>query len=680
MRIALIICLIVTCAGALYAGPQDKFFSVAWLIRDFPGNDSPPGHFLNSETNYKGLTNGDRIFTDSLARARKDRPELPRYMPQTIGLYNAPTAERYGNIVRRMLERGNCELGVANAVPDKRIKEISDYFGGFPVTAQANWELEEKPEFTKAFAGYGIRTQFNAVLEGDSLIGETIDMGHNWEGRPFMPYYTQLRSEDPRNSSKTNRELREKDAPLDLFWLTRSPWSEYDRYCFQYSTHPGDVLVGPGSRKRAYPDNIWYWENEIREWEKNLEKGYIPYAHISIALEGELIADPLSDTDDRHVKHAILKNLVDLLLSRGWKPVSSGDFLAWYSERWPCPEAPNCAIYFEDTAREPDGRYFTPAWSNVGEDRETLDMGHIFIAETKYFRVCEHEHRLSPFMETAYELECPNLYVQKHAGHDPRTVKSELHGGATFADGTGWPGDPDQLSVTAASGNTLFWGNDPHRHIPAKWDYMAEKLGMEPLARHRCYTLAIDGRDIQFPDEWKPGEYYGEITNILRNDSIVSWEKYVTAMVDGKPCRIGLKHTLAGKTHRVKLLDPEGRLEGHSLELVFRPFFYQGWLADQEYMVFAEPFGGDAFEYRVDNPAEVRRTCGFGRVGKGFRIYHNNPDYPELGRSVEVSLSSCAESVTFVDPAGSGQYVEARVALSAPGEFSLRYRRLHPLD
>ncbi|MBO4548953.1 MAG: hypothetical protein J5758_07035, partial [Abditibacteriota bacterium] len=424
MKTVILLLLILFCAGALFAGPRDKYFSVAWLIRDFPGNDAPPGHWINSETNYKGLTNADQIFTECLERARKDRPDLPRYMPQTIGLYNAPTTEKYGNIIRRMLRRGNCELGVANAIPDQRIKEISDYFDGFPVTANLNWELEEKPEFTKYFAGFGVKTQFNAVLEGDSLIGETIDLGHNWEGRPFMPYYTQMRSEDPQKSCKTNRELRETDAPLDLFWLTRSPWSEYDRYCFQYSTHPGDVLVGPGSRKRAYPDNIWYWENEIKEWENNLEKGYIPYAHISIALEGELIADPMSDTDDRRIKQAILKDLVDLLLSRGWKPVASLDFLKWYSEKWPCPEAPNSVIYFNDTAREPDGRYFTPAWSYVTEDRETSDMGHIFIAETKYFRVCEHQHRLSPFMETAYELECPNLYAQKHAGHDPRTEKS----------------------------------------------------------------------------------------------------------------------------------------------------------------------------------------------------------------------------------------------------------------
>jgi len=128
-----------------------------------------------------------------------------------------------------------------------------------------------------------------------------------------------------------------------------------------------------------------------------------------------------------------------------------------------------------------------------------VDQGQILIAETKHFRVVDHQHRLSPMMEVAYDLEAPNLYAAGYAACNPRAegTREENQGGNTFTDGTGRVRDTDQLWVTATTGNALFWGNDPHRGMPAKREFLVAKLGVPAdAARNRGYTLLVDGKDI----------------------------------------------------------------------------------------------------------------------------------------------------------------------------------------
>ena len=676
------------CLSCLHADTQNKFFSIAWLIRDFPDSTSEYGNWVNGETNYEGLKRASDIMDKCIAKARKKRPDLPKYMPQSIGLYNIPTKKEYGDLIKDRIAKGS-EIGYSNAAIDNRKGEIEKYFEMPPNSINAwvgTWEAEEDPWTTKSAVENNINVQFNAVLEGDSIIGETIDLGHNWEGRPFMPYYTQFRPDNPNMSAKTNRELRETNAPLDLFWLTRSPWSEYDRHCFQYSFHLGDVRVGRGKYLRCTPDNIWFWRNEIDQWQKNLDKGYTPYSHISVCLEGELTAKDvdvnLIGKEGRDGNLMMLEKLCDYLLENGWTPVTGTQFYNWYSSKWPCPETPNVALYFNDTSKDPDGKYNTPQWATP--EAESEDMGNIFIAETKYFRIIDHQHRLSPFMEVAYELETPNLFAAKYAGHDARTGDiGSLHGGSTFADGTGFIGDPKQLAVTAATGNALFWGNDPHRNVLVKWDVMAKKLGVEPLTKYRCYSVAIDGKDIQFPDVWDGKSPYGEIFDIVRNDKTVSWKKRITFNLDGKPTQLVITHRLIGKEHKIGFIDEKGALDGRKIELVFRPFFYPGWLLDQENLVYGKAPGiNTPFSYKTDNPSDIKYKVNLKKkYGNKFSIYHDNPDVPEMGRSVEITLPTWATAVTFVDTAGSNQFVEARVDMSRlAGEISLRYKRLKPLD
>ena len=665
---------------------QNKFFSIAWLIRDFPGNTEPYGHWINSETNFEGLERASAIMDKCIQKARKKRPDLPEYMPQNIGLYNVPTKKEYGDFVKDRLAKGS-EIGYANAVFDNRKAEIEEYFNlpkGSINAWVGSWELEEEPWITKSAVDNNIKVQFNAVLEGDSLIGETIDLGHNWEGRPFMPYYTQIRLDKPNMSSKSNRELREKNAPLDLFWLTRTPWSEYDRHCFQYSFHLGDVRVGGGQYLRCTPDNIWFWKNEISEWQKNLDKKYIPYAHISICLEGELTGKGVDANqigeNGRDGNLAMLEKLIDYLLENGWTPLTGIEFYDWYSNKWPSPETPNTVVFFKDTARDPNGKYNTPNWSIP--ESESFDMGNILIAETKYFRVIDHEHRLSPFMEVAYELETPNLFQTGYAGHDPREdIIDELHGGATFADGTGFIGDPKQLSVTAATGNALFWGNDPHRGIPTKWDVMASKLGVMPMTKNRCYTVLIDGKDIQFPTKWEPNKYYGKIFDIVRNDKYISWKKRIKFDFNGKNATLVMSHKLEGKEHKIRIIDENNMFKNNKIEFAFRPFFYPGWLLEQEYLVYGNVSGMDKpFGYKIDNKEDVIQKVSIGKE-RILSLYHENNNVPEMNRMVEVILPKGTRNVKFIDKAGSNQYVEATAEMSYfPAEITLRYKRLNPID
>ena len=87
-------------------------------------------------------------------------------------------------------------------------------------------------------------------------------------------------------------------------------------------------------------------------------------------------------------------NLAEMLYQRGWQPVTGEQFLSWYSQRWPSPNTPAKIIVFNDTAREPDGKFHRAELDKTNV--EIQDMGQILMAETKYFRIMDHQHRLSP--------------------------------------------------------------------------------------------------------------------------------------------------------------------------------------------------------------------------------------------------------------------------------------------
>lgn len=651
---------------------NNRFFSIAFMIRDGKG-EYPPEHHCNPESNYNGIKRACEVLDKLIAEARAKRPELPQHIPAVHGLGCPPTKPEFAAFIKDRLAKGD-DLGIFHT-PTKY--EIAKSLGVDPdtiVTQVGNWEPEEEPELTWQAVQDGIQVQFRAVMEGDSLIGETCDLGHNWEGRPAFPYYVQVRSENPRMSAMTNRELRDSRAPLELSWLTRTAWSEYDRLCFQHSFHTGDVTIG--GCPRCEPGNIWFWKNEIEQWEKNLREGLMPYAQISICLEG------INMSRDNELQ--LFSDLVEYLLDLGWIPVTGKQFYDWYFEQWPSPETPTQLFISDDTTRNPEGKFIVPPWVDRPYSIETVDMGNILIAETKYFRVIDHQHRLSPFMEVGYELETPNLYVAGYAGHDSRdkSIRDDIHNADTFADGTGFVGDPDALPVTAGHGSALFWGNDPHRGIEAKWDHFAEKLGVEPDARNRCYSLLIDGEDVQFPAEFDSANPYGEFFALVRSEEAVSWKKRVQAQVGSEVIPIVISHRIEGKTHQVEYIDESGKLAGRKLELVFRPHFYQGWLLNQELNVFGYISGmSEAFEYRVDNEAEqiVEVAVPKDIERPYLLIYHNDPVRTQMSRILDIELPASADKVVFVDKPLGGQYVEVRVPLTELAPFTMRYKRMDPL-
>ena len=652
-----------------------KFFSVVFLFRNSP-EDFPENHWQNSETTFKGLKDAIEALNDIYT----DMQGKPSHFPAVIGLCNPPTKPEYEKFIKEQLSLGS-ELGIA--APGNK-ESIAKAMGVNPdriITKVADWEQEHEPWRTWTERKQGFKVRFTAVLEGDSLLGETIDMGNNYEGRPFFPYYVQMRRDNPAFSAAANREMSDKEAPLDLFWLARTPWSTYDRFCFQYSFHVNDIRIG-GKPWLCQPDNVWFWKNELQQWQENLDQGLVPFAHISICNESHLFAidEATQVPDDTGLR--LLIEQVRYLLENGWQPVTGKEFYEWYSQQWPCPEVPNQLVLFEDTSKAPDGNFYTHI-TKPGE--KSVDMGHILLAETKYFRVSDHQHRLSPFMEVAYELETPNLFQAGYAGHDGRVQpKNEPHSGKTFADGTGFVDDPKTLSVTAATGNALFWGTDPHREHPSKWDYFAQKLGVEPLSKNRCYSLLIDGKDVQFPAEIALSKPYGDFFDLKRNGDEVSWKKRVHITVEGKGAELVISHTLKGKDHIVEYIDETGKLEGHKFTFVFRPFFYPGWLLDQEIDVFGfAPGMKKAFEYKTDNKADISVSNVFEAIGdkKWFTIYHNNPTHPEMNRAVEVSFpDNNVTTLEFYDYAGSSQFVEARVNAKRLGRFVLRYRRMFSRD
>jgi hypothetical protein len=493
----------------------------------------------------------------------------------------------------------------------------------------------------------------------------------------------QVRPDQPWLSSVTNRELREKNAPLDLFWLTRTPWSDYDRYCFGYSFHLGDVLGAKEPRVR--PGNIWFWKNEISQWEANLKAGHIPYAHLSVCMECCMTAPELPYPSYQPPERwRMIGELADELLQRGWKPVTGEAFRSWYAHRWPSPESPAQVLVFNDTSRDPEGKYFTV------EGEATQDMGQILIAETKYFRIVDHQHRLSPFHEIAYELECPNLYPAGYAARDIRTEeerKEPNHLSKTWTDGKGTVGGPNPLRTSATTGNALFWGNDPHRGVPSKWEALAPGLGVPADApKNRGYTLLVNGKDVQFPEKLDLEKPYGEFFDVRRTEDSVDWKKRVRFQHNGKDVSLVIAHRIEGKQHHVDFQDETGALQGAKLELAFRPFFYPAWLKDQERMVYATTSGmtGEAFAYQTDNAEDIdrRQPLDSPLVTAPFlKIYHCDPARLEMARMVDISLPpGKTKAVSFLDPKGSWIWTEARAELDSLAGFTLRYRRLDGLD
>jgi len=664
------IALVGTACSAEPTPEKPRFFSMVFLA--MMDDASPRESWTNTDLNLSGLKTGCEMLDASLSKSLGK----PSVFPVVIIICSIPQKPEVIEFIKMRHRLGN-QIGVNSHHARLPLAQALDIPPSEITVQGSNWGEEQLPERTMNEVSAGIHSKFDGIFEGDSLVGESINLGHNWEGRPFFPYYVQVRPDQPGLSAVTNRELREQNAPLDLLWITPSPWTNYDRLSFHYSFHLS--CAQQGKAPRIETGNIWFWKNELREWEKNQDAGNIPFAHLSIA-------HACNNTAPEHIsrtKFQVLGELADELLQNGWKPVTGEQFRTWYATRWPAPETPPQVLLFADTARTPEGNYLTV------DGEETQDMGNILLAETKYFRVVDHQHRLSPVHEVAYELESPHLMAASYAGHDSRT-EAERTGVSPppkiWSDGTGSVGALDQSRTSSLTGNALFWGDDPHRGIPSKWETLAPSLGVPADApKNRGYTLIVDGRDVQFPEKLDLAKPYGEFFDIQRTEDSVSWKKRVCFQHNGKDVSLVIAHRLHGKEHTVDLQDETGALAGAKLELAFRPHFYQAWLKDQERMVYGTTSGmkAEAFSYQTDNAEDIEKRVELDSslvTAPFLKLYHCDPARLEMARMVDISLpAGAAKAVRFIDPKGSWIWTEARVELDSLAGFTLRYRRLNGL-
>jgi len=224
------------------------------LLRD-GDYTTPAGHWANPIVNFEGLQTAFNLLDAAYAEdcIRRGAPVKP--FPAVITLDIPPSKPEWTAYIKDRLASGS-ELAVTGNGNTAAICQALGVDPKTVVTKGLDWWSEKTPEVTARGVAEGIKAQFGACLAGDSLRGETVDLGHNWEGRPFFPYYVQVRPDQPHLSAMPNRELRESNAPLELFWLTKSPWADYDRPDWTYSFHLSDVLLfselcPPGAGKTA---------------------------------------------------------------------------------------------------------------------------------------------------------------------------------------------------------------------------------------------------------------------------------------------------------------------------------------------------------------------------------------------------------------------------------------------
>ncbi|MBR4749106.1 MAG: hypothetical protein IK083_06000 [Abditibacteriota bacterium] len=509
------------------------------------------------------------------------------------------------------------------------------------------------PEYEVLQNEKGITAEVNSCVEGNSL-AEFWDIPHNWEGAPIMPYYVQWDSANPLATARVNRELDKHSAVLELSWGTRTPWHNYDRFPIPQCWHtgepskPGQWRVGQLVRKDTQGG---WWNTECSQLEKNLEAGRTPFLYLSVTIEtcwftpevqtGAVWDECLSNSLD----------LVDMFLRRGWKITTCRDFVRWYGEKWPCPEAPAMIYLLEDTLAN-------------REDRDGLVIegnGHLVHAETKYFQITDSDNRLAPELVIAYGCRTPNL----------------LRGGYTFADPAKYPGPEVKTGHYASTtGNAIFWSpSKPLTDVNGS-EYFPSYKAKECSERAFTFYLGDDYRDYMFV----PGEF-SRVRRI--SDDEVTWTKEQVSPVPGADVRVKYVHTIKGPRHIITVSAEGDDAEGLPARFRLCPYFHQGWdmapldtpegvpdprTAGQERNVFAT-LGRETFAWSEENKETVTFTFASDKVK--LDVFNRNPgkgagidDNPLMNRGFTLTCREKGQ-VTCTDPAGANEYVVCEIDLGA---------------
>lgn len=231
---------------------------------------------------------------------------------------------------RRLHDDGN-EIGVWYAamrggisawlgIPESEITTNGFQLFGDP-------DVDEQARATEA----GFRASANACVEGDSFKEEFWDVPHNWEGAPWLPYWTQWDSANPKSTARVNREMDKPKAMLELQWATRTMWETYDRICLPQNFHFGEPL-----KKTQWPfsplvtrGDISWWRAEIEQLESNLHAGRTPLLYINTGSESNIFTPNgawahFLDSDEA-LECAL--DLIQMLVDKGWRLVTVSDFV-----------------------------------------------------------------------------------------------------------------------------------------------------------------------------------------------------------------------------------------------------------------------------------------------------------------------------------------------------------------
>ncbi len=520
----------------------------------------------------------------------------------------------------------------------------------------------------------GFQTCANACVEGDSL-AEFWDIPHNWEGAPMFPYWVQWNREHPLLTARTNRELDQTQAMLELQWATRTLYHNYDRFPLPQCWHFGEPLKKKQWRVGQlvhHGENGGWWRDELEQYEANARNGLTPYLYINTASEGNIFTpngpwSPMLDTDEA-LECAI--DLVRLFLDHGWTLCTCQDFTKWFTEKWPCPKAPSMLYVMNDTLdgrKDRDGKVIT-------------GHGRLLHAETEHFQICDPEDRMAPEMIVAYDLRTPNL----------------LRNGYTFANPAKWnekeSWDGHYASTT---GNALFWSpSEPLKDVDGVPYFAPYK---KPECRERTFTLYLG-------DDWHPYQFVpGRLSDVQREGDCLSWTKEMAAPVPGTDVRLMYHHVLDGPVHRVRVEVLGDDAVGRPVHLRLCPYFHQGWdhkapdtrtddripdaaIVGQERNVFARAQGHE-FAYSESN--EPLRTEKVPIPIQGMlSIYNRNPgqpggsydDNPAMNRGFTLRLENAPADAEFVDLPGPNLFVTVMLHFGehkkgAVYEFSFEYQQ-----
>lgn len=536
----------------------------------------------------------------------------------------------------------------------------------------ADAQVEQQAEITAA----GFTAALNVCVEGNSL-AEFWDIPHNWEGAPMFPYWAQWDAENPLRTDRTNRELDKDRAVLELHWASRTLWHNYDRFPIPQCFHFGEPLKhsqwSVGQLVRPGEGGGW-WRVEVDQYERNLHAGRTPFLYLNTASEANIFTPggpwkPFLDSDEA-LECAL--DFVELLLERGWNLCTVSEFTQWFTERWPCPEAPSMVYVMDDTLanrRDRDGRIIP-------------GHGRLLHAETKYFQITDHENRIAPEMVVAYALRTPNL----------------LRGGYAWADPARWDAPESRDGhYGSTTGNAIFWSpGEPLADIHGTPYFPPHK---KPECRERTFTLHIG-------DAWEPFQFVpGTIHGVEREGDTIRWSKTMDAPAPGTDTRLTYHHVLNGPKHRVRVEVAGRDAVGEAVSLRLAPFFHQGWdqkppadmsaanvpdpnRAGQERNTFVR-VGNEEFGYREDNQSLRKHTFETGSSGE-VTLYNRNPgavggtcdDNPAFNRGFTVTLGRPG-TVVAMDQAGPNNHslLEIHFGAHAPGqayEFALEYWRGAP--